>query len=211
MKEKEIFASLNVVLDIFKKLDTQPFFMGSLIGASINSRFYREIGDVDVIADIQHKKSITGYLENHGFKSYVNKNIGFISILGCCPTEFSDGIHKFSFIFGNYREDYFELPLKYGFSFRWPKEELRYRYELGNRKFLGFSPEFYFLFLVVAAKKKGKRKKDIEVVFKKFNRNKLLEIVKQDFIYWHNKPVPVISKLQYLKIKFKLQICQKKI
>lgn len=201
MLNTEILESIDIAFDIFQELETKPVLFGSLIGAAINGGFYREVGDIDLLAEKRHQNKIETYFKNAGFDKYINKDIGLIAILGCCPTEFSDGQHKFSFIFGNFKEYYFELPLKFGFSFRWPKKELSYNYELEGRKFSGFSPEFYFLFLMIAQKKKEKRKKDFAVISKKINPDGLIETAKQDFIFWHGRSIPLLNKAQQLVAK----------
>lgn len=201
MLNTEILESINIVSDIFQKLDAEPILFGSMIGAAINGGFYREIGDIDLLAEKRHQNKIENYFKNAGFDKHINKDIGLVAILGCCPTEFSDGQHKFSFIFGNFKEYYFELPLKFGFSFRWPKKELSYSHELEGRKFSGFSPEFYFLFLMIAEKKKEKRKKDFAAISKKINSGRLIETAKQDFIFWRGRSIPLLSKAQQLVAK----------
>jgi len=201
MKTQEVFESIDTAFDIFQGLGDKPVFFGSLIGAAINGGFYREIGDIDLLAEKRHQDKIENYFKNAGFDKYIDKGIGLVAVLGCCPTEFSDGKHKFSFIFGNFKENYFELPLKFGFSFRWPKKELSYDYELEGRKFSGFSPEFYFLFLMIAQKKQEKRKKDFAIISKKNDPNRLIETAKQNFIFWRERPIPLLGKLQQFVVK----------
>lgn len=198
MTSQEVFASMDMVFDIFQGLGVKPVFFGSLIGAAVNGGFYREIGDIDVLAGKKYQNAVENYFKSEGFDGYRQRDIGWVSVLGCCPMEFSDGTRKFSFIFGDFREGYFELPLKYGFSFRWPEEELHFEYELGGRKFSGFSPEFYFLFLTIAEKKKKERKKDKDIVSKKIGLDRFIEIAKQDFIFWRRKPVLFFNKAQQL-------------
>ncbi|MFH1030359.1 MAG: hypothetical protein V1770_03825 [bacterium] len=130
MTSQKVFLSIETVFSILRVMDAMPIFFGSLIGAAINKNFYREIGDIDLLADKKYQNKIENYFQNANFKKYINKDIGLAAILGACPTEFSDGQQKFSFVFGNFKKYYFELPLKFGFSFRWPKEELYYDYEL---------------------------------------------------------------------------------
>lgn len=198
MTTQEVVASIDTAFDIFKGLEAKPVFFGSLIGAAVNGGFYREIGDVDLLAEKKYQNKVESYFENAGFDRYINKDIGLVAILGCCPTEFSDGARKFSFIFGNFKEHYFELPLKFGFSFRWPIKELNYEYELAGKKFSGFSPEFYSLFLIIAQKKKEKRGKDSAVISKKIDPNRLIETAEQDFIFWRGRPIPLLGKAQQL-------------
>jgi len=205
MTSQEVSAAIDTAFDIFQGLGVRPVLFGSLIGAAINGGFYREIGDIDLLAERRHQNDIENYFKNAGFEKYINKDIGLVAVLGCCPVEFSDGRHKFSFIFGNLKEDYFELPLKFGFSFRWPRKELSCNYELEGRKFSGFSPEFYFLFLMIAEKKREKRKKDFAVVFKKINPNKLIETAGQDFIFWRGRPITLFGKAQQLAVKWILK------
>lgn len=201
MNTQKILESIDIVFDIFKKMEAEPILFGSIIGAVINGGFYREIGDIDLLAEKRHQNKIENYFKNAGFNKYINKDIGLVAVLGACPTEFSDEQHKFSFIFGNFKENYFELPLKFGFSFRWPKKELNYDYELAGRKFSGFSPEFYFLFLIIAQKKQEKRKKDFAAISKKINPDRLIKTAKQDFIFWHGRPIPLLGKAQQLVAK----------
>ncbi len=101
MTTQEIVVSIDTAFDIFQGLDAKPVLFGSLIGVAINGGFYREIGDIDLLAEKRDQNKIESYFKNAGFNKYLNKDIGLVAILGCCPTEFSDGKHKFSFIFGN--------------------------------------------------------------------------------------------------------------
>ncbi len=109
MKSEEIFESIDIIFDIFKGIGAEPVFFGSLTAAALNNGFYREIGDIDIIAEARYKNKIENYFKNAGFKGHLNKDVGFICVLGACPVEFSDGKRSYSFIFGSYKKDYFQF------------------------------------------------------------------------------------------------------
>lgn len=207
MTSQDVFASIDIAFNIFREQGVKPVFFGSLIGAAINGSFYREIGDIDVLAEKRCQNKIENYFKSAGFDKYINKDIGFVAVLGCYPTEFSDGTHKFSFVFGNFKNGYFELPLKFGFSFRWPRKELSCEYELEGRKFSGFSPEFYILFLMIAQKKQEKRDRDFAVVSNKADPVRLIATANQPFIFWRGRPILMFSKIQHLMVKQVLSRC----
>ncbi len=193
MDKQTVIETFDVITTLFNQLGKSPIFFGSFLGTVINGDFYREIGDIDVIADFECRNQITDYLYSTGFKICKNKQVGMIAVLGCKPTEFSDGKHNISFLFVKNENNCLKIPLKYGFEFSLPNEAVEHKFQ--NGKITSVTTEFYLFTLLSNFRKLDKRIFDIKKLSTKIDYHKFENIIKHNSLYWNKIPLKFFNNL----------------
>jgi len=193
----EIIKSLEDLISICQKINCQFRIFGSLVIAALKGDFYRKIGDIDCCVNNKFKKELGDELEKKGYLKLARKDEDIpwpLYFIGFKTENFLKDGNKISLLFVSFKEDYLEIPLRFGFSFRVPYNLISKTYQFYGKEFKGLIPEAA-LFNLTFLKDKLKRETDFKVLFLFCNLDIIQKIKKSDTFFWFGKRVPLISAI----------------
>lgn len=199
----KIRESLADLILISQKLDCFIRIFGSVVYVALRGEFYRKIGDIDSFVDFKFKEDIAVGLEKKGYVRLTVRDDNIpriLHFLGFRPVNFVKDSVKLSLFFVFRDESYAEIPLRFGLSFRIPRNLISRNYKIDGLEFYGLSPEAA-LFTLPFVRDKTKRKIDFDVLFP-FCRQDIMEKIKNsDTLFLFGRRIPLISRILAWQIK----------
>jgi len=198
----EIIESLEDLISVCKKLNCQFRIFGSLIYAAVKGDFYRQIGDIDCFIGSKFRKDIISELEKMGYTTSIQKDEDIpppLYFIGFKTENFLKNNKKISLLYALFKENYMEIPLKFGFSFRVPYNLINKNYKFYGNEFQGLTPEAV-LFILPFVQDKTKRENDLNVLLPFCDLNIIKKMKNTDTFFWFGKRVPLISSILASKI-----------
>jgi len=199
---RKIIDSLEDLIFICRELNCQFRIFGSLIPAALKGEFYREIGDIDCFIGKEFKEDIADRFKKIGYIKSTKRDEDiptFLYFLGFRTETFIKDNNKLSLLFVSFKEEYMEISLRFGLSFRTPYNLINKTYKFFGKEFKGSIPEAA-LFLFPFAKDKTKRRIDFDALFPFCNPNAIQKIKNTNTFFWFGKRLPLISKILASKI-----------
>lgn len=197
-----MIKSLEDLISVCKELNCQFRIFGSLIYAALKGNFYRRIGDIDCFIEIRFRERITSELKkkNHIKSNEKDEDIpSLLYFLGFRTESFIKGNIKISLMYSVFRENFIEIPIRFGLSYRIPYNLINQKYNLYGKEFKGLTPEAALCPLLFV-REKTKRKTDLQVLLPFCNQKIVEEIKDTDTFFWIGKRIPFISAILSLKI-----------
>ncbi|OGY22302.1 MAG: hypothetical protein A2126_03945 [Candidatus Woykebacteria bacterium GWB1_45_5] len=199
---RRIVESLEDLISVCKELNCQFRIFGSLIYAAMKEEFYREIGDVDCFIEIRLRKNIIEEFEKRGYARSTKKDEDIpahLHLLGFNAENFIKENAKISLLYADFKENFIDVPLKFGLSYRIPYSLINRNYELAGKEFKSLTPEAALCALPFV-RDEVKKRTDLNILLPFCNQGILREIKNTDTFFWFGKRIPFVSAILAAKI-----------
>lgn len=199
---RRIVESLGDLISVCKELSCQFRIFGSLIYATMKGDFYREIGDIDCFVEIKLRENIIEEFGKRGYTRSTKKDEDIpahLHLLGFNAENFIKENAKISLLYANFEENFIDVPLKFGLSYRIPYNLINRNYELAGKEFKSLTPEAALCALLFV-RDKVKKTTDLNIVLPFCNQRFFREIKNTDTFFWFGKRIPFVSAILASKI-----------
>jgi len=189
---KHILVGLR---DLASFTEVPYWIMGSVVCAALNERFYRKIGDIDVLIDENNFITLKDFLENKSYTIMKRKPWNIVELSGFSWVEAIKGKICISIVRFRTNKTGCFIPLRFGFSAFVPKYVFEpKKYKLYGVEFYGLSPEsLYYRIQIEYGKNIVKhREKDLVLLSKNIDRLKYQRLLKEKpGLYFLRYKIPV--------------------